>query len=188
MHRSRSLSLLLGAALALGGCATPGNAGMAAADAPRALPEQGPVSVSWADPATFSEARITASHPLLQQGNWLPDLAQYMRREAERRLPPGDTLQLTILDVQRAGRYEGWQGPNLQDTRIVRDIYPPRMTLRFRQVDANGQVVAEGERKLIDPAFMANASPGSAGDSLRYEKGLVDSWLRREFPAPRASG
>ncbi|MFT3897763.1 MAG: DUF3016 domain-containing protein [Thermomonas sp.] len=187
MHRFRFAPFLLGAMLALGGCATSGDAATQAAAAPGALPEQGPVSVSWADPSTFSEARISASHQLLRQGDWLQDLAQYMRGQAERRLPPGDTLQLTILDVQRAGQYEPWRGPNMQDTRIIRDIYPPRMTLRFRQLDANGQVVAEGERRLIDPAFMQGTYPGDS-DPLRYEKGLVDSWLRREFPAARASG
>ena len=76
----------------------------------------------------------------------------------------------------------------MQDTRVVRDLYPPRMTVRFRQLDANGQVVAEGERKLVDPAFLLNTPPGSDSDPLRYEKGLVDSWLRREFPATRGAG
>ena len=62
------------------------------------------------------------------------------------------------------------------------------MTLRFRQLDASGNVVAEGERRLVDPAFMTNASPGSDSDPLRFEKGMVDSWVRREFPATRAPG
>jgi hypothetical protein len=187
MHRSRLAPLLFGAVLALGGCATSGLAGtQPPADAPRALPAQGPVDVSWADPATFSETRITAGHQAAQ-GDWLQDLARYMRRQAERRLPPGDTLQITILDIQRAGQYEPWHGPNLQDARIVRDLYPPRMTVRFRQLDAGGKVVAEGERKLVDPAFMQGILPGD-GDPLRYEKGLVDGWLRREFPADRAPG
>ena len=69
----------------------------------------------------------------------------------------------------------------------MRDLYPPRMTVRFRQLDAGGKVVAEGERKLVDPAFMQGILPGD-GDPLRYEKGLVDGWLRREFPADRAPG
>ena len=188
MNRLCFAPLLLGAMLALGGCATSGHTDMLAADAPRTLPAQGPVSVSWADPATFSETRISATHQLVSQGDWLRDLALYMRQQAERRLPPGDTLQLTILDIQRAGQYEPWRGPSLQDTRIISDLYPPRMTLRFRQFDASGKLVAEGERKLIDPAFLLNSLPVGDNDPLRYEKGMVDSWLRREFPATRASG
>ena len=187
MNRSRFAPLLLCATLALAACASPGT-NMLSADAPRALPEQGPVSVSWADPATFSEFRNSGNRQASAQGAWLQDLAEYMRRQTARRLPPGDTLQLTILDVQRAGQYEPWRDIRMQDTRVVRDLYPPRMTVRFRQLDANGQVVAEGERKLVAPAFLLNTPPGSDSDPLRYEKGLVDSWLRREFPATRGAG
>ena len=182
MQRPCFAAWFLGAALALGGCATPGHADMLATDAPRALPEQGPVSVSWADPSTFSEIRDSGNRQDSAQGTWLQDLARYMRQQAERRLPPGDTLQLTLVDVQRAGQYEPWRGMRMQDTRIIRDVYPPRMTLRFRQLDAGGNVVAEGERKLVDAAFLQTAS-GDRNDPLRYEKRLVDSWLRREFPS-----
>lgn len=189
MHRSRCVPLLLGAALALAvaGCATRGDGPGHDADAPRALPAQGPVDVSWADPATFGEARVEAGHPTAPRSDWVRELARYLRRQAERRLPPGDTLQLAILDARRAGGYEPWLGPDLQDTRIVRDLYPPRMTLRFRQSDASGKVVAEGERRLVDPAFLQHASPADS-DPLRYEKGMIDAWLRREFPANRAGG
>jgi hypothetical protein len=88
---------------------------------------------------------------------------------------------LTIVDIKRAGQYEPWLGPNLQDTRIIRDMYPPRMTLRFREVDADGTVLAEGERKLSDPAFLMNASRVNDTDPLRYEKRMVDSWLRSDW-------
>src|SRR5690606_34659547 len=115
------------------------------------------------------------------------DLAQYMRRQAGKQLPDGDSLELTIVDIQRAGRYEPWRGPSMQDARIVRDIYPPRMTVHFRQLDANGAVVDEGERKITDMAFMTHSSPINQTDALRYEKRMIDSWLRREFRDDTAS-
>lgn len=187
MNRTWIAPLLLSVALGLGACASPGP-GMLSSDAPRALPQDGPVSVSWADPATFSEFRASGNRQAAAQGAWLQDLARYLRSQTARRLPPGDTLQLTILDVQRAGRYEPWRDIRMQDTRIVRDIYPPRMTLRFRQFDAGGNLVAEGERKLVDPAFLLTVPPGGDSDPLRFEKGMVDAWVRREFPVVRAPG
>ena len=66
------------------------------------------------------------------------------------------------------------------DIRIVKDIYPPRMTLRFVVKGADGQVLAEGERKLVDHGFLTGTNVNS-NDSLRYEKRLIDDWLRREF-------
>jgi hypothetical protein len=177
IHPSLSLSVLL----ALAGCASTGASGMLAANAPRALPESGPVSVQWNDPTTFSELRLSSNRWAASEGNWLQDLAQYMRKRAQAKLAPGEHLDLTIVDIDRAGQFEPWQGPNLQNTRIIRDLYPPRMTLRFRRLDASGAVIAEGERKLTDPAFLLHASPINDSDPLRYEKRMIDSWLRREL-------
>ena len=188
MNRLKLVPLLLAASLGLAACATTNEAtGMLAPDAPRALPAEGPVSVAWADPASFSELRYSANHWAATQGKWLQDLAGYMRKEAEKQLPAGHRLDLTIVDIQRAGRYEPWHGPRMQDARIVRDIYPPRMTVQFRHLDAAGNLVAEGERKISDPAFLTGASPISESDPLRYEKRMVDSWLRREFRDQTAS-
>ena len=180
MH-AKSLALPLVLALAIAGCASTGGGSMLAADAPRALPESGPVSVHWNDPATFTELRHSQNRYDAERGNWLTDLAQYMRERAEAQLPAGERLELNIVDVDRAGDYEPWHGMQHQDTRIVRDIYPPRMTVQFRHFDASGKLVSEGERKLSDPAFLTGATPINSSDPLRYEKRMIDSWLRREF-------
>lgn len=180
MNRLRTLPLLLAGVLALGACATSGT-DMLSADAPRALPAQGPVSVGWSDPNAFTEMRTSGNRFAASQGSWLTDLASYMRKEAEESLPAGHTLELTIVDIKRAGQYEPWHGVNMQDARIIRDIYPPRMTLRYRELDASGTLVAEGEKKLSDPGFLMNASPLNDSDPLRYEKRMVDSWLRSDW-------
>ena len=181
MNRMRTLPLLLATVLALGACASTSSTNMLAVDAPRALPAAGPVSVSWEDPAQFSEVRHSGNRYAASQGNWLNNLATYMRTEAEETLPAGHSLELTIVDIPRAGRYEPWLAPNLQDARIIRDMYPPRMTLRFREVDASGAVVAEGERKLSDTAFLMNSTRMSDTDPLRYEKRMFNDWLRSNW-------
>ena len=168
-------------AIALAGCASSGGSNMLSADAPRALTDNGPVSVAWADPAGFTELRHSRNRWDSERGSWLADLAKYMRTRAEAQLPAGERLQLTIVDIDRAGDYEPWRGPGQQDIRIIRDIYPPRMTVQYKRIDASGAVVAEGERKITDPAFLINAAPFNDTDPLRYEKCMIDSWLRREF-------
>lgn len=181
IHHGLFLSLATALMLALASCASTGATGMLAEDAPRALPESGPVSVSWNDPATFAELRESGNHWASTDGNWLQELAQYMRTRAQQLLPPGERLDLTIIDIKRAGRFEPWHGPDWQNTRIIRDHYPPRMTVQFRRFDASGSVIAEGERKLSDLAFLLHASPINSSDPLRYEKRMIDTWLRREL-------
>ena len=172
--------LALGLTLAMAGSAVAGNT-LLSKDAPRALPDNGPVSVAWADPATFTELKASGNRFESAQGDWLIQLAKYMRKQADKQLAPGNKLELTIVDIQRAGRYEPWHGLDRQNIRMIRDIYPPRMTVKYRETDANGAVVAEGERKLTDPAFMVNSGMINDSDPLRYEKRMIDSWLRRDF-------
>ena len=179
MNRLRMHSLLLAVALGLGACATTGGSDMLAADAPRALPEQGPVQVSWNDPATFSELRFSGNNFAAQRGPWLTDLAEYLRTATAKRLPEGHRLELTIVDVKRAGQYEPWLGADKQDVRIMRDIYPPRLTLHLRELDAAGNVVVDGERKLSSTGYLTQAMPINNNDSLRFEKEMIDDWLRR---------
>lgn len=139
------------------------------------------VSVSYDHPEKFTEARETrAFAPSRLDDDYLKTLSDYIQKQAAKKLSHGEQLHIVITNVDLAGSYEPWLGPRLSDVRIVKDIYPPRIDLRFRLTDANGTVIQQGERKLRDPAFMYD-QPGlsSGADSLRYEKNLIDRWLRR---------
>jgi len=153
---------------------------------PRSLSaEGGAVSVQWTDPGQFSEIKFSGNRWESKRGTWVTDLAEYLRDEAGQRLARGQTLDVTITDIDRAGRYEPAVRPGMEDIRIVKDIYPPRMTLNFVVKGADGQVVAEGERKLVDHGFLMGSNLNST-DTLRYEKRMIDDWLRREFKANAA--
>jgi hypothetical protein len=154
-------------------------------DRPRALPAEGAVAVRWDDPAAFSEIRGSNNRWEARRGNWVYQIADYLRTRAEKRLAPGERLDVAIHDIRRAGNYEPWRGPNANDIRYVRDIYPPRIALSFTLSDAQGKVIAQGDRKLTDLAFTSNTSTITNSDPLRYEKRLLDDWLRNELRAAR---
>lgn len=153
-------------------------------DAPRALPDEGPVSVRWEDPSKFSELRYSGNRYEAARGNWVEELAIYLRERAQPQLGPGQRLDVDIVDIRRAGMYEPWRGPDLQNTRIIREVYPPRMTINVRYTDADGRVIAQGERKLSDSGFLMGDNALDT-DPLRHEKRLIDRWVRTEF-APDA--
>ena len=140
------------------------------------------VQVTWTDPADFSEAKESYGTGLGRESadEWLGELAKHVRYRAERVLPPGETLQVTFTNVQRAGTYEPWRGPRWYDVRIIKDIYPPRISLKFTTTDASGHVVSQGARDLSDPAFLQRGILNET-DPLRFEKRLLDDWLRSEF-------
>lgn len=164
----------------LAGCATT----PVVSSAPGELPRQGPVQVAWNDPATFREISYGRDRLETRRGVWIEQLASYLRIQAERRLAPGEQLDVNFVDVDRAGEYEPWLGPRYDDVRIMRDLYPPRITLDFRRLDASGRVIDEGRRRLTDATYLSRAGIGRDNDPLIYEKRLLDDWLRREFKAP----
>jgi len=150
-------------------------------DLPRSLPEQGAVSVSWTDPAQFTEIRHSHNRWESKRGDWVRKLAEHLRESAAERLPAGERLDVVITDIRRAGDYEPWRGVSAQDIRFMRDIYPPRITLNFKRYDADGRIVAEGERKLVDAMYLSSTGSVNDSDPLRYEKQLLENWLRRDL-------
>lgn len=182
MNRSLSAALLLAGALAVG-CATAAPRTVTAADAPRTLQAEGPVSVKWLDPSGFTEIRQSSNRFEAERGDWVQQLARYMQTTAAKPLQPGQTLDVTLVDIKRAGDYEPWHGPRGSDIRVMRDIYPPRITLQYTLKDASGRIVDEGEAKLSDSGYLHNIGLKSDSDPLRYEKRLIDDWVKRQLTA-----
>lgn len=157
-------------------------------ETPRALTDNGSVQVQWTDPSQFSELRRSNNRWEAQRGDWVTSLASYLQKSATRQLADGRTLDVTITDIKRAGDFEPWRGPSLNDVRFMRDIYPPRITLTFTLSDAQGQVLDQGERKLLDNGYlMTGGVLRNDTDPLRFEKRLLDDWLRRELRRDRST-
>lgn len=141
------------------------------------------VAVSWTNPADFSEAKESYGTGLGRQppDEWLGELAKHLRYRAERVLQQQERLEVTFTNVQRAGTYEPWRGPRFDDVRVIKDIYPPRIELTFTLTDSSGTVIKEGTRKLLDQSFLQRGRLNET-DPLRFEKRMLDDWLRSEFP------
>ncbi len=150
-------------------------------NAPRQLPEQGPVSVRWDDPAKFSELRGSHNRYEAERGDWVADIARYLRKQAERKLADGERLEVAIVDIRRAGNYEPWLGFDYRDVRIMRELYWPKIDIAVKRIGADGAVVDERAYILSDPAYLGSATRIGEGDPLRYEKAMIDRWVRREL-------
>jgi len=148
-----------------------------------ASPDSGRVTVTFWEPENFTDLRETSGDFDNERGReqYLPLLKEYLEQQAAKRLSPGLRLNLTFTDIDLAGDFEPWHGVDFQDIRIVKDLYLPRLAFRYQVTDASGQTVREGECRLVDGAFLMSVSPTN-NDSLRFEKEMLDRWLRQEFP------
>lgn len=110
----------------------------------------------------------------------LDSLKQYLEERGNQLVPDGQKLTVTLTEVDLAGDFEPWRDPAMNDVRIVKDIYPPRIDLEFKLTGADGKVLKEGKRELRDLAFMMKLSI-QRDDPFRHEKQLLNDWLTREL-------
>lgn len=177
MNRTAGTRCYLLAACAIIALWAGGLASARAAATPDSTPR---VTVTYANPQNFSENREFGAQDRYQGTDYLRVLQAHLIKRATAMLPPGARLEVTITDLKLAGAYEPWRGPRMYYVRIMRDTYPPRIELTFKLIGADGSVLREGSRTLRNLGYLhsAPAAPSNT-DPLRYDKALLDSWLRR---------
>lgn len=151
----------------------------AAGSVPAPAASAASVSVTYQDPHQFTESRSAFGNHY-NHGDYLGHLKTYLIRKATPMLDAGQHLAITITDIQLAGSYEPWHGPQWNRVRFMRDVYPPRIDLEFTLTGTEGDIIREGSRKLRGLGYLHD-SPARPGDTdlLRYDKALLDKWLRR---------
>ncbi len=157
--------------------------GLAAAGAIRAADDAKPApraEVIFSHPEKFTDVKDDAIGTEKGRDATLGLIREYLVQQAAYYVPEGEKLTITVTDVDLAGDFEPWRGPNFQDVRIVKDIYPPRIDLAFKLSDAGGKALKEGKRELRNLAFTMDISI-NRDDPLHFEKTLLDDWLRRDF-------
>ena len=139
-----------------------------------------PVNVTFLAPEKFTDVKDYYLDTERGRDALLDQLREHIMTRAAKYLAAGQRLEITVTDVDLAGDFEPWRSPNFDDVRFVKDIYPPRINLEFRLFGADGKVVTEGKRQLRDLGYLTNFTLPN-WDPLRYDKGMLSDWLRREF-------
>ena len=146
----------------------------------------GAVTVNFSDTDRFTDFSDSASFESSVQAAYMKELTAFLEDRLGNELAPGYSMQVVITDIDMAGEFEPWRSGGFEDVRIVKDLYPPRIDLSFRVLDADGNVVSEGNRKLRNMNFMYTQRVLDS-DPLRHEKELLSKWIRREFKAMNIS-
>ena len=143
------------------------------------------VEVTFASPEKFADVRDAYTSSDRGRDGILSQIRDYLVSRADTYVSPGQKLTVTFTDIDLAGDFEPWRGSEGMDVRIVKDIYPPKMDLEFKLTGADGAVLKEGKRQLRDLAFMSKLSINRS-DMLRFEKALLDDWLKEDFPRTKS--
>jgi hypothetical protein len=107
----------------------------------------------------------------------LARIRDYLVERTASLLPEGDRLTVTFTDIDLAGDFEPWRGPQWGDVRIIKDIYPPAFKFSYAVTDPSGRVVKQGSEDIRDLNFQMRVTIDTT-DTLRYEKDILDDWAR----------
>ncbi len=140
------------------------------------------VEVKFGDLSKFSDLRNSTLATPSERESLAGVLRRHLEAEAPERIPASTRLLVTITDVDMAGEFR--LHGSARDIRVIKDMYPPRIALDFKLVRADGGVEREGHRDLRGSAFLWGSSPVSS-ESMRFERELLDEWLRKEFAPPK---
>ena len=114
-------------------------------------------------------------------------LARTLTKLGERDLPPGRKLTVELIDVRPAGQFEPWRA-TADNVRILRDVTPPSVKLRYRLTEGK-RVISSGEETVTDMNYLWDVAARSSIGSFPYETELMRDWFRdrivRLKPQPR---
>lgn len=92
-------------------------------------------------------------------------------------LPDGYTFNIEISELDLAGDRIG----GMNEIRVIKDIYPPRIEFNYSVTTSNGQTIKQAnDVKLKDLGFMDRIKMGR-DESFYYEKRLVTDWFEKEL-------
>lgn len=140
----------------------------------------GTISVEFIDPGRNADANIPGTPGARPEGWVRTEIRRYLEQLASR-LGPRQALQIEVLDLDLAGGAEWWRRSPFNEVRIDRDVYPPRISLRYR-LSEDGRISRAGQETLIDQNYLSNPSAYfTPSDPLRYEKLLLSAWFDAHF-------
>lgn len=139
----------------------------------------GEVTINFKNPERFIDIRIDGFDNPEYFGKEMTD---FLQQAMKRHLPEGLALEITFTQVDLAGAFEPWRGPDFNNVRILKDIYAPRLEFSYALLDEQGNILKQGETRLIDINYLENVNPLRAGqDILYHEKKMMERWVRRHL-------
>ncbi len=135
------------------------------------------VSIQFLEPENYTDFAKSQMKSKSGREALEKEFRQRLKDVAGRYLPPGYHLTLRFRDINMAGEFEPQRGPEFNDVRIIRGIYPPSIKVEYEIKDPEGNVVASGQRRETDLTFQ-DVVTFRRDRPLFYETELVIDLLR----------
>ena len=141
------------------------------------------ISVTFVESEKFTDAHRVELEPT--SSGVLRKLEKFLIDAGTRYVPETMKLNIRVTDIDLAGDFELFRGPQADQVRITKGLYPPHIVLEFEIIDSTGTVVKSRKRDLTDIDYQLR-SVYPREDYLRYEKDILHDWLRAELAVLKA--
>lgn len=147
--------------------------------APNPVTENGVVKVEWQEPKNYRDLKTATEVKSRFQQRFFDTITENVNKEAVKILKPDQKLEMIVTDVDLAGDLRPTFGAtSASELRIVKDMYPPRMTFSY-SITEGGKVIMAGNEKLMDMNFMYGVNSTRNQRPFEYETAMLKSWLKK---------
>ncbi|MGL5359863.1 MAG: DUF3016 domain-containing protein, partial [Shewanella sp.] len=135
------------------------------------------VKIVWQNPQAFRDIKSSGEIQSRYEARLFESLTANLNKQASKLLKPNQKLEMTVTDVDLAGDMRPTFGATVNDLRVIKEVYPPRITFNYQIVE-NNQVIVAGDEKLTDMGFMSGVQ--SLNDKpFAYENKMLADWLKK---------
>lgn len=137
----------------------------------------GESEIKWTEPDKYTDVRSGNENRKHFKERIFKSFEKHFAKLSEQ-LPEGQILKLDVSNVDLAGDV---RFSPMQEYRIIKDIYIPRLTFTYELLNADKTVADSGEVDLKDMSFLTSISSSSINNTLKYEKRMIDKWFKKTF-------
>jgi hypothetical protein len=139
----------------------------------------GTVTVKYQEPEKFMDVPSDEQ----DRAQVLKEFTEHFQRLGKR-LPANQQLDITVTDIDLAGRVEPHRRHFIDDVRVLRGGADwPSMALTYT-LEQDGKVIASGSEHLKNMMYLEGLNRYASGDLLRYEKPMIDDWFKASVASP----
>ena len=147
--------------------------------------QDGVVSITWQSPDKYSDIESTGERQSRFEQRAFDSITENLAKLADKVLTHGEQLQLTVTNLDLAGDVRPTFGASANDIRVLKDIYPPKITFSYR-VNKGQEVILSGDEELRDLNYLGGIQPRRQ-ESFMYENQMLKQWFNKTI-APQLEG
>lgn len=143
----------------------------------------GEVTVTWSDPAKFTDIVASNSTDKAYRKSIEKALSAEFKAQAAK-LPEGHKMSVNITDIDLAGEVDPVPSRAGYRVRILKDVYYPQLRFDYKIANQTGATIKEQTGVTIkDAGYLSGAGNAASRQDFYYERQMIKTWFGKDILA-----